>query len=56
MAYIPQTIGPETHWPPFAGQHAPPTVVVHALKENRKPIGFWPWPEEPKKKRKKKAK
>ena len=39
----------------------PPGIVVHALRENKRPIGFAPWPEErlpekPKKKRKKKGK
>lgn len=33
---------------------AAPAIVVHALRENKRPIGFSPWPEEPKKKRKKK--
>lgn len=28
------------------GTHAPPSVIVHALKKNKRPIGFAPWPEE----------
>jgi hypothetical protein len=37
---------------------APPPnfPIVHALRENKKPIGFWPWPDEPKSKKKKKKK
>lgn len=31
----------------------PPHIVVHALKENKRPIGFAPWPKQ--KKRKKQA-
>ncbi len=26
----------------------PPTIVVQALKENLRPVGFAPWPEKPK--------
>jgi len=36
-----------------------PEIVVHALKENKRPIGFAPWPEDepkPKPKRKPRAK
>jgi len=34
-----------------------PAITVHALKENKRPIGFAPWPEpaKPKRARKKKA-
>lgn len=30
---------------------APPAITVHALKENKRPIGFAPWPENTKPKR-----
>lgn len=43
---------------------SPPAIMIHVLKENKRPIGFAPWPEEevsevaeeppPKKRRKKK--
>lgn len=33
---------------------SPPNIVVHALRENKRPIGYAPWPGEPKRKRKKK--
>jgi hypothetical protein len=44
---------------------SPPTPTVHALKQNKRPIGFAPWPEpedepseieEPKKSKKRKKK
>ena len=35
---------------------AAPTITVHALKENKRPIGFAPWPEKPKQKKAKRAK
>ena len=28
-----------------------PTIVVHPLKENKRPIGFAPWPDPPKPKK-----
>ncbi len=34
---------------------APPAITVHALKENKRPIGFAPWPEEKPKRRRKPA-
>jgi hypothetical protein len=30
---------------------APPAITVHALKENKRPIGYAPWPEPAKPKR-----
>jgi len=33
-----------------------PTITVHALKSNKRPIGFAPWPDPPKKKPRAKAK
>jgi len=42
------------------GWLGPPAITIHVLKENKRPIGFAPWPEEEvpeePKKRKKKAK
>lgn len=36
---------------------APPAITAHALKENKRPIGYLPWPEdEPKPKRTRKPK
>jgi len=37
----------------YPGQ-SPPSITVHALKENKRPIGFAPWPEEKKKRKKRK--
>jgi len=34
-------------------ERAAPVIIVHALSTNKRPVGFAPWPEEPKKKRKK---
>lgn len=34
----------------------PPHIVVHALRENKRPVGFAPWPENPEPKCKKKKK
>jgi hypothetical protein len=31
-------------------------IVVHALTENKRPVGFAPWPKEKKRKKKKRAK
>ena len=31
------------------------SITVAALKKNKRPVGFSPWPEPPKKKRKKKG-
>ena len=28
---------------------AAPTITVHALRENKRPVGFAPWPKEKKK-------
>lgn len=58
MAYIPKPPNPEWFYVPARPTYTP-AIVVHALKENRKPIGFAPWPDEPaapkpSKKRKKK--
>lgn len=33
-----------------------PAITVHALKENKRPIGFAPWPEPSKPKRTRKPK
>jgi hypothetical protein len=64
MGYIPRRPDPGTDWPPGHASTAP-AIVVHALKANRKPIGFWPWPDEeeaveeaevPKRKKRKKGK
>ncbi len=34
-----------------------PAIIIHALKENKRPIGFAPWPKEaPKPKRTRKPK
>ncbi len=32
-----------------------PAITIHTLRENKKPIGYAPWPEEPKKPRKPRA-
>lgn len=37
----------------IGSRHSQPSITVYALKENKRPIGFAPWPEEPTKKRKK---
>ena len=41
----------------YPDQNAP-HIVVHALRENKRPVGFAPWPksEKPKKKGKEKRK
>lgn len=35
---------------------SPPAITVHALKENKRPIGYAPWPEPVKPKRTRKPK
>ena len=42
--------------PTDAPEGAAPTIVAHALKENKRPIGFAPWPEKKKAKKAKRAK
>jgi hypothetical protein len=32
----------------------PPGIVIHALKGNKRPVGFAPWPKEKKKRKGKK--
>jgi hypothetical protein len=32
--------------------HPGPSIVVHALRKNKRPVGFAPWPKERKKKKK----
>lgn len=29
---------------------SPPAIIIHVLKENKRPIGFAPWPKEKKRK------
>jgi len=58
MAYIPKPLNPE-HWnqPHQPDVESPLTIVVQALRENKRPIGFHPWPEQetdPKKRKKRK--
>lgn len=37
-------------------RHTPPTITVHALKENKRPVGFvWPEPQKAKPRRQKSA-
>ena len=47
---------PSTWEPPDYDSHPFTTIVVAALRENKRPVGFAPWPEPEKaaKKRKKK--
>lgn len=35
----------KTH-PTDYGWSAPPAITCHVLRENKRPIGFAPWPEE----------
>ncbi len=35
---------------------SPPSVIVHALRENKRPIGYAPWPDEPEPVKRKKRK
>lgn len=49
MPYVPYIDHPMNH--PPQRQSAPPHITVHALKENKRPVGFAPWPEQPKRKR-----
>lgn len=44
MSYVPRTSHPQVATLPRAGG-AVPSVTVHALKENKRPVGFAPWPE-----------
>jgi len=32
--------------------HSPPGIMVHALAGNKRPVGFAPWPDVPKKRKK----
>lgn len=36
---------------PRPGVHEPPSVTVHALKQNKRPVGFAPWPKAKRKKK-----
>ncbi len=33
---------------------AAPGITIHVLRENKRPVGFAPWPKEPKRKKKEK--
>jgi hypothetical protein len=50
MAYIPKPLHHESYKygaRPMSGIGGPTTIVIAALRENKCPIGFAPWPEEP---------
>lgn len=51
MSYIPQY---PDHWTTESKYQQPPVpaIVVHALKANKRPIGYAPWPKDKPKKRK----
>lgn len=36
--------------------YSPPAITVHALSSNKRPVGFTPWPDAPKKRKRKKGK
>ena len=40
---------------PMSGGAAP-VIVIHVLRENKRPVGFLPWPAEPKPEKKKRKK
>jgi hypothetical protein len=52
MTYVPKINNPayETTTPAVA-QSSPIAITVHALKENKRPIGFAPWPKPERKQR-----
>lgn len=48
MSYVPQYPDHETtDWPPKYVPAPVPAITIHVLKENKRPIGFLPWPEDP---------
>ncbi len=53
-AYVPFKQDPRDEWDLPVPEYRPPSVVVHALRENKRPVGFAPWPKKPPKKRKRK--
>lgn len=54
MAYLPERQNPAEGYPePDAPERL--TITVHALKENKRPVGFAPWPKPKRSKRKKRA-
>ncbi len=48
----------DDHWNTYPAYKpaTAPAIVIHALKENKRPIGYAPWPEQPKPKRTRKPK
>lgn len=54
-AYVPERHVPRDECEMPSPVYDRPVVVVHALRENKRPVGFAPWPK-PKKKRKRKGK
>lgn len=52
MPFVPNTGNPqwEDHTPPEP-EH-PRSITVYALNENKRPVGFAPWPKQPKAKKK----
>lgn len=46
MSYIPETANPFI-WFPEKPSKSGHSITIYALKENRRPVGFAPWPEEP---------
>ncbi len=51
MGYVPHFRTEEAFIEAPAG-----SITIHVLRENKRPIGFAPWPEEPKPKKRKRKK
>lgn len=59
MAYVPKPLHPESFEygeRPMSGGASFSTITIYALSENKRPIGFAPWPPEKKRKKRKKRK
>ena len=52
-AYVPFKQDPREDWEMTAPVYDRPLIVVHALRKNKRPVGFAPWPKPKKRKRKK---
>lgn len=56
MSYIPKPLRHESieyGEIPMHSQHQHGSITVYALKENKRPIGFAPWPKQKKRKKRK---
>lgn len=45
MAYVTKPFTHEYYYVPGHSKHQPIGITIHVLKENKRPIGYAPWPD-----------